>query len=94
MFIQPKKVIYLLLPLGLPEFLMLLFLKVSRTRNGGEMKNWLRSRTRESERKDKKSDVLKHLEGDLELLHAGMRVAENAVDEGSTDLGEVMGKKL
>ena len=44
--------------------------------------------------KIKKSDVLKHLEGDLELLHAGMRVAENAVDEGSTDLGEVMGKKL
>ena len=39
---------------------------------------------RESERKQqKKNDVLKCLEGDLELLHAGIRVAENAVEEGN-----------
>ena len=31
----------------------------------------------------KKNDVLKCLEGDLELLHAGIRVAENAVEEGN-----------
>ena len=33
------------------------------------------------------------MEGDLELLHAGIRVAENAVEEGNTDSGEVMVKK-
>ena len=43
--------------------------------------------------KDKKSDVLKRSDGDLELLHAGIRVAENAVEERNTDLGEVMAKK-
>ena len=44
--------------------------------------------------KDKNSDVLKHLEGNLELLHAGIRVAENALEEGNLDFGEVMAKKL
>ena len=49
---------------------------------------------REKEKeKDKKSDVLKRLEGDLELLHAEIRVAENAVEEGNTDFGEIMAKK-
>ena len=50
---------------------------------------------KQNERKRKKRirKVLKRLEGDLELLHAGIRVAENAVEEGNTDLGEVMAKK-
>ena len=42
---------------------------------------------------DKKSDVLKRLEGDLELLHAGIRVADNAVEEGTTDFSKMMAKK-
>ena len=39
---------------------------------------------KQNERKRKKRirKVLKHLEGDLKLLHAGIRVAENAVEEG------------
>ena len=38
-------------------------------------------------------DVIKCLERDLEFLHAGIRVAENAIEEGNTDLGEIMKKK-
>ena len=29
----------------------------------------------------------------MELLHAGIRVAEDAVEEGNTDFGELMAKK-
>ena len=48
---------------------------------------------RKRKKKDKKSDVLKRLESDLELLHAGIRVAEDAVEEGNTDFGELTAKK-
>ena len=50
---------------------------------------------KQNERKRKKRlrNVLKRLEGDLELRHAGIRVAENAVEEGNADLGKVMTKK-
>ena len=33
------------------------------------------------------------MEGDLELMYAGIRVAENVVDEGNTNFSEVMAKK-
>ena len=48
---------------------------------------------KKAKEKDKKSVVLKHLEGDLDLLHAGIKVAENTAEEGKTDFGEVMAKK-
>ena len=48
---------------------------------------------KKAKEKDKKSVVLKHLEGDLDLLHAGIKVAENTAEEGKTDSGEVMAKK-
>lgn len=37
--------------------------------------------------------VLKHLEGDLELLYVGIKVTGNAVEERNTDFIEVMAKK-
>ena len=33
------------------------------------------------------------MDSDLELLHAGIKVAENAVEERNADFGEVMAKK-
>ena len=59
-------------------------------------KKWKSDEEAEREKakeKDKKSDVLKRLEGDLELLHAGIRVADNAVEEGTTDFGKIIAKK-
>ena len=76
---------------------MLLFLKLK-----NQNKKWRRTKKKKDEEteqekakeKDKKSHVLKHLQGDLELLQGRIRVSQNAVKEGSTGFGEVMGKKL
>ena len=57
------------------------------------MKSQQKSRTRESGKKVEKSYVHKCFRGDLELLYTGIRVAENAAEEGNTDLGEVIAKK-
>ena len=71
------------------------FLEPQKLEQEKEKKRKINEKTeREKEKeKDKKSDVLKRLEGDLELLHAEIRVAENAVEEGNTDFGEIMAKK-
>ena len=76
---------------------MLLFLKLKNQNKKWRSKKKKKDEETEQEKakeKNKKSHVLKHLEGDLELLHVGIRVSQNAVEEGSTGFGEVMGKKL
>ena len=64
---------------------MLLFLKLKNYNKKWRRSERLMKKLNERKRKKtkKKNDVLKCLEGDLELLHAGIRVAENAVEEGN-----------
>ena len=61
------------------------FLEAQKLEQGMEKKRKIDEETEreKAKEKNKKSAVLKLLEGDLELLHAGIRVAENAVGEGN-----------